>query len=515
MGDAPSRVIGAGGANSVPGPVVRARNIVKSFGATRAVRGVSLAIPSGAIVGLVGENGAGKSTLARVIAGVYAPDDGVVEIAGQVRHLRDPHEGLRAGVSLMAQEIALVPEATVEENVLLGSLPRRGPFLDRRAMRRRYRELAELTQFDIDPGARVSRLRIADQQKVEIMRALSQDALVVVMDEPAAALAADEIEHLHHAIREMSRRGTAVLLISHFLEEILDLTSQVAIMRDGELVREGPTADETVDTMVAAMVGRALATEYHERKEQAAGPVRLAVRGLTRPGVLSDVSFDVRSGEILGLAGLIGAGRSEIARCIYGADKRTAGQVTVDGITANASHPTEAIASGIFMVPESRKEQGLVAGSSITDNVTLSTLRRYSRGGWLNRKAMDTRASVLADDVDLRFKTVSQHVGTLSGGNQQKVLFARAREVQPKVLIVDEPTRGVDIAAKRAIHAKLAELAGDGVAILFISSEIEEILGVCSRVLVIHRGQVRAEFKAPYRQEDVMAAFFGQAASGT
>ncbi len=478
-----------------------------------AVRGVSLDIPEGSIVGLVGENGAGKSTLARVIAGVFAPDDGVLEIAGQVRHLKDPHDGLKAGVSLMAQEIALVPGATVEENVLLGSLPRRGPFLDRTEMRRRYLELAALTQFDINPAVRVSRLRVADQQKVEIMRALSQDARLVVMDEPSAALTADEVERLHHSIREMRRRGTAVLIVSHFLEEVLELTSRVAIMRDGELVREGPTSDETVETLVAAMVGRALAVDYHEKKEQATGPVCLSVRGLTRPGVLTDVSFDVRRGEILGLAGLIGAGRSEIARCIYGADERSAGEVTVDGAAANASHPAEAIAKGIFMVPESRKEQGLVPESSISDNLTLSTLWKYSRGGWLDRRAVDARASELAGEVDLRFQTVRQHVASLSGGNQQKILFGRAREVGPKVLIVDEPTRGVDIAAKRAIHAKLVELAAEGMAILFISSEIEEILGVCSRLLVIHRGQVHAEFRAPYRQEDVIAAFFGQRVS--
>lgn len=513
MTETSSRAIGVGGATSAPDPVVRARGIVKSFGATRAVRGVSLDIPRGAIVGLVGENGAGKSTLARVIAGVYAPDEGVIEIAGQPRHLRDPHEGIRAGVSLVAQEIALVPEATVEENVLLGSLPRRGPLLDRRALRRRFQEIAELTQFDIAPDARVSRLRIADQQKVEIMRALSLEALLVVMDEPSTALTADEIERLHHSIREMSRRGTAVLLISHFLEEVLELTSHVGIMRDGELVRQGPTSAEIVETLVAGMVGRALATDYEEMKEQASGPVRLAVRGLTRPGALSDVSFDVRSGEILGLAGLIGAGRTEIARCIFGADERSAGEVTVDGEPANATHPAEAIAKGIFMIPESRKDQGLLLGASVTDNLMLASLRRYSRAGWLAGSAMRARAAILAEEVDLRFQTVDQHVGTLSGGNQQKLLFGRARDVAPKVLIVDEPTRGVDIAAKRAIHTKLLELAAEGMAILFISSEIEEIFGVCSRLLVIHRGQVHAEFKAPYRQEDVIAAFFGQSVS--
>lgn len=490
--------------------VVSVHELVKSFGATRAVRGVTLDIPKGSIFGLVGENGAGKSTLAKLIAGIESPDSGTLSIAGHEVSLRDPHEGIKAGISMMAQEIMLVPDATIEENVLLGSMPRRGPFPNRKAMRRRYRELVELTEFDLDPTVRVGSLRVADQQKVEIMRALSQDADMIIMDEPSAALTTDEVERLHHSIREIARRGSTVLLISHFLEEVLALTDHVAIMRDGELVRVGPTGAETVDSLVASMVGRALDTDYHEAKPQADGPVRLAVSHLTRTGILDDVSFEVREGEILGLAGLIGSGRTEIARSIFGADRFDGGEILLDGEVTHISSPHDAIAKGIFMIPESRKEQGLVLGSSIADNLLLATMRRHSRGGWVLRREGRSVAADLAESVDLRFTSVAQPVGSLSGGNQQKVLFGRAAEVSPRVLIVDEPTRGVDIAAKRAIHETLEQMAASGVAVLFISSELEEVLGVCSRVLVIHHGRVQAEFKAPYDQEKVVSAFFGQ-----
>lgn len=490
--------------------VVSVRDIVKSFGATRAVRGVTLDIPKGSIFGLVGENGAGKSTLAKVMAGIESPDSGILTISGREVSLRDPHEGIKAGVSMMAQEIMLVPEATVEQNVLLGSIPRRGPFPNRKEMRRRYSDLVDLTKFDLDPKIKVGSLRIADQQKVEIMRALSQDADMIIMDEPSAALTTDEVDRLHHSIREIARRGSTVLLISHFLDEVLDLTDLVAIMRDGELVRVGPTAGETVDSLVASMVGRSLDTDYHVVRPQADGPVRLTVSGLTRTGVLDDVSFEVRAGEILGLAGLIGSGRTEIARCIFGADKFDAGEILIDGEQVHVSSPHDAIMRGMFMVPESRKEQGLVLGSSIADNLLLATHKKQSSRGWVSQRSQSAVAAKLAAAVDLRFNRVTQSVGSLSGGNQQKVLFGRAAEVGPRVLIVDEPTRGVDIAAKRAIHATLEEMAASGMAVLFISSELDEVLGVCSRVLVVHRGRIQSEFTAPFDQEAVVAAFFGQ-----
>ena len=491
-------------------PVLAARNVVKSFGATRAVRDVSLEIPTGTIFGLVGENGAGKSTLAKVFAGVETADSGDILVGGEVVTFKNPYEGIRGGVSMMAQEIMLVPEATVEENILLGSMPRRFVFPNRRAMRRRYQELVELTQFDLDPQAKVSSLRIADQQKVEIMRALSQDARLIIMDEPSAALTADEVERLHASIRQIVERGATVLLISHFLDEVLALTDRVAIMRDGELVRVSDTSTETVDSLVSGMVGKTLATEYAHVHGASERPVRLSIRNLNRPPSVVDVSFDIRAGEIVGLAGLIGSGRTEIARCIFGADTAEGGEVFLDGKALRIRSPKEAIDSGIFMVPESRKEQGLVLGASIADNLTLASLSRVTKAGVVSGRAIRKTAQRLAEDVDLRFTSIAQPAVSLSGGNQQKILFGRAIDVAPAVLIVDEPTRGVDIAAKRGIHATLQEMADAGLAVLFISSEIDEVLGVCNRVLVVHRGGIQAEFTPPYDQEVVLSAFFGK-----
>lgn len=491
-------------------PVLEARNVIKNFGATRAVRDVSLTIPAGAVFGLVGENGAGKSTLAKVFAGVHSPDSGEILVAGEAVSFKNPHEGIRGGVSMMAQEIMLVPDATVEENILLGNIPRRGIFPNRRAMRRRYQELVELTQFDLDPQAKVASLRIADQQKVEIMRALSQDARLIIMDEPSAALTADEVVRLHASIRQIVERGATVLLISHFLEEVLSLTDRVAIMRDGELVRVAETDEETVDSLVAGMVGKSLATEYASVHRAADRPVRLSVNGLNRPPAVQDVSFEIHAGEILGLAGLIGSGRSEIARCVFGADRPDGGEILVDGKPVRLRSPKEAIDEGIFMIPESRKEQGLVLGSSIADNLTLASLSRATKAGLVSGRKIRQTAKELAEKVDLRFTSIAQPAVSLSGGNQQKILFGRAVDVDPTVLIVDEPTRGVDIAAKRAIHATLQDMADAGLAVLFISSEIDEVLGVCNRVLVVHRGRIQAEFTPPYDQEVVLSAFFGK-----
>jgi simple sugar transport system ATP-binding protein/ribose transport system ATP-binding protein len=491
-------------------PVLEARNIVKTFGATRAVRDVSLSIPTGTVFGLVGENGAGKSTLAKIFAGVHSPDSGDVLVAGETVSFRNPHEGIRGGVSMMAQEIMLVPDATVEENVLLGNLPRRAFFPNRKAMRKRYEDLVELTQFDLDPRAKVATLRIADQQKVEILRALSQDARLIIMDEPSAALTADEVVRLHASIRQIVARGATVLLISHFLEEVLSLSDQVAIMRDGELVRVAATADETINSLVAGMVGKSLVTEYSSVHRAPDTAVRLSVRSLQRRPVVQDVSFDLHAGEIVGLAGLIGSGRSEIARCIFGADRITGGELLLDGRSVTVASPKHAIDQGIFMIPESRKEQGLVLGSSIADNLTLASLDKATTAGVVSGRRIKQAAKVLAEKVDLRFTSIAQPAVSLSGGNQQKILFGRAVDVAPTVLIVDEPTRGVDIAAKRGIHATLQEMADAGLAVLFISSEIDEVLGVCNRVLVVHRGRIQAEFRPPYVQEDVLAAFFGK-----
>ena len=489
--------------------LVRVHELTKTFGATRAVRSVSLSFTQGEIIGLVGENGAGKSTLAKMMAGVYTADSGSIEFNGSEVSFRSPFEALRTGIAMMAQEIMLVPDATVIENVFLGSTPRRGIFPNTSKMRSDFKELLELTKFDLDPDTVVSRLRLADQQKVEILRSLSRNAKLIIMDEPSASLTADEVARLHATIRELARRGVTIILISHFLEEVLDLTTTTIVMRDGEVVKVGPTKDETIDSLVAGMVGRSLETRYFDNDSAATHKVRFSVNGLTNAS-LHDISFEIHEGEILGLAGLIGAGRTEIARAIFGADALESGTVTLEGEQVRVSSPRDAIKQGIYMIPESRKEEGLILEASISENMMLSTLKRYQKGGSLSARKLDKRAIDLAGQVDLRYSKISQAALSLSGGNQQKILFGRAVEVAPKVLIVDEPTRGVDIAAKRAIHQTLLDLAKSGMSILFISSEIEEVLGVCDRVLVIHQGKVQAQFTAPFDQQQVVAAFFGQ-----
>lgn len=492
-----------------PTALVRLHEVSKSFGATKAVKNVSVGLPAAQIIGLVGENGAGKSTLAKMIAGVYSPDEGIIEFNGQSVEFKSPYEALKTGVSMMAQEIMLIPEATVEDNIFSGDMPARGPFPDRKKIRSEFEKLNTLTGFSLKPDVKVSSLRLADQQKVEIMRSIARNTRLIIMDEPSASLTVDEVARLHKTIKELASQGVTILLISHFLEEVLEITETVIIMRDGEVVRSGPTNLETVDTLVAGMVGRSLETRYFETQSASNNKVAISVNSICN-SFLTDVSLEIHEGEILGLAGLIGSGRTEIARAIYGADRISSGQIVVQGNRLENSGPSVAIANGIFMVPESRKEEGLFLEASITDNMMISTLDSRASKKFLKKVKLDKAAVDLAEKVDLRYTNIHQSAISLSGGNQQKILFGRAIEISPKILIVDEPTRGVDIAAKRAIHQTLLNLAKQGIAILFISSEIEEVLGVADRVLVIHRGKVQAEFSSPFDQTSVMAAFFGQ-----
>jgi simple sugar transport system ATP-binding protein/ribose transport system ATP-binding protein len=492
-----------------PTALVQLHEISKSFGATKAVKNVSVGLPAAQIIGLVGENGAGKSTLAKMIAGVYSADEGVIEFDGEPVSFKSPYEALNTGVSMMAQEIMLIPDATVEDNIFSGKMPARGMLPDRKKIRSEFEKLNNLTGFALDPDARVSTLRLADQQKVEIMRSISRNTKLIIMDEPSASLTVDEVQRLHHTIKELASKGVTILLISHFLEEVLDITQTVIVMRDGEVVRTGPTNLETVDSLVSGMVGRSLETRYFESQSASNNKVALSVQNVSN-SFLTNISFDIHEGEILGLAGLIGSGRTEIARAIYGADRITAGQLKIGGQLCEISSPSTAIKNGIFMVPESRKEEGLFLEASILDNLMISTLGERAKRKFISKSATEKAAVALAEKVDLRYNSIHQNAGSLSGGNQQKILFGRAIEIAPKILIVDEPTRGVDIAAKRAIHEILINLAKQGIAILFISSEIEEVLGVSDRVLVIHRGKVQAEFTTPFDQTNVMAAFFGQ-----
>ena len=497
---------------------VELRDISKSFGGTHALEGVSLAIGHGSIHALVGENGAGKSTLGKIISGVHSPDHGQLLLAGEPVRFRSPRDAISRGVILIAQELATVPSLTVAENVFLGVEPRQAGFQNRRELRRRYTELAASVGFELDGDANVGRLRTADQQKVEILRALCRNAQLIVMDEPTAALSRPDAEALHLVVRQLARSGTTVVLVSHFLNEVLELADEVTILRDGRLVQTVPAAGQTEDSLLSAMLGRPLDAAFPPRRlVPADAPVLLSVRGLTAPGV-NDVSFDLRAGEILGLAGLVGAGRTELARAVYQANRVGAGTVSVAGaagMVGVTGTPRTAMRAGMAMIPESRKEQGLLLGRSVLENVTLSSLAQISRAGIVRPRPERRAVRDMLTKVDVRGGGQAVAASALSGGNQQKLLFARSLLRDPLVLIADEPTRGVDVGAKRAIYELLASLTGRGLGVLLISSDVEEILGLAHRVLVMRAGQIAAEFTGDAATEAaILGAAFGATERG-
>jgi ABC-type sugar transport system ATPase subunit len=491
-------------------PLIEVRDVAKQFGGVRALDGVSVAIAAGSVHGLVGENGAGKSTLAKVIGGVLAPDSGELVVDGEPVRFRSPREALAAGIATIAQEIALVPARSVLENVFLGIEPRRLGVVDRRALRGRFAALDDRTGFGLDPDVSVGALRTAEQQKVEIVRAIARDARLILMDEPTASLTADESERLLGVIRSLAADGTAVVLVSHHLDEVLDVCEQVTVMRDGRIVRSGPAGKETAQSLVTAMVGRAVDTTYPDKQLVGSdAPVVLEARSLTRGRAVGDVSLNVRAGEIVGLAGLVGSGRTEVARLIAGADRADEGEILLDGEPLRLRHPRDAARHGIAMVPESRKEEGLLMMRSIRENATLATLPRFSRAGVVERGRERRYAQGLFERLDVRAPGTAARVGSLSGGNQQKVLFAKWLAIEPRMLIADEPTRGIDVAAKREIHGLIAELAAGGMGVLLISSEIDEVLGLAHRVLVMRGGRVVEELAGEAATEErVMRAAF-------
>jgi rhamnose transport system ATP-binding protein len=492
-------------------PCVELRGIVKRFGATIAVDGVDLEIRAGSVHALVGENGAGKSTLGKILGGVHMPDAGTIVLDDEPVTFRSPRQALERGVTMIAQELSLVPTRDVVDNVYLGLEDRRGPMLDRGRMRRRFSALVAETGIDVRSDATVGTLSVAQQQKVEILRALARDARLIIMDEPSARLSAGEVEALHAVARSLAERGTAIVYISHFLEEVLGLADVVTVMRDGRLVKTSSTSEETPDSLIVSMVGRTLAATFPERRPVAPeAPEVLRVEGVSRAGSFREVSFAVREGEIVGLAGLVGSGRSEVARAVFGVDPRDAGKVFVAGRDIPSGDVRRMIAVGVAMIPESRQDQGLLLIRPVRENVSLPYLRLFSRFGVTKRRAERTRTRALADAVDVRRASDEQPVASLSGGNQQKVLFARWLLERPRILLADEPTRGVDVAAKRAIYDLLAKLAADGVGVLLISSELEEILGLAHRIVVMREGAIVAEFAAGEATEHaVVEAAFG------
>ncbi|HMK96804.1 MAG TPA: sugar ABC transporter ATP-binding protein [Acidimicrobiales bacterium] len=491
-------------------PVLAVTGASKSFGAVRALEDVSLELYPGEAHGLVGENGAGKSTLVKILAGAHHPDKGAVQVDGKEVVLSGPAAARDAGIAVIYQEPTLFPDLTVAENVFMGRQPlRRGRRIDAKAMHHEVVELLGPLGVQLDPERIARGLSIADQQIVEIAKALSLQAKVIIMDEPTAALSAYEVERLFRVVENLRSRGAAVLFISHRLDEVFVLCQRVTVMRDGRRVLSRPVAGLSADELVRAMVGR----DVEERREGGAqrGEVVLKAERVTREGVFTDISFEVASGEIVALAGLVGAGRTEVARAVFGIDRYDAGRVLVEGKALKKGAPGVAMAAGVGLVPEDRRLQGLVMELSIADNVALPSLRRLRRFGMVRRAAENRFASEWVTRLRVRFGRYSDAAAALSGGNQQKVVLAKWLSRQPRVLIVDEPTRGIDVATKSEVHRLLTELAHNGVAVLMISSELPEVLRVADRILVMREGRLVAEFSHDQAtEESIVAAATGQ-----
>ncbi len=488
------------------------RGIRKAFGATQALEDVSLEVLTGTVHAFVGENGAGKSTLGRIIAGVFPPDGGSLVLRGTPVSFSSPRQALQQGIALVAQELALVPGLTVAENVFLGNEPRRAGVIDRGELAARFRRMCATTGFDLPADIQVRRLSIGVQQQVEILRALARDAGLVVLDEPTASLSAAEAASLHDVIRRLAGSGRTVILVSHFLSEVLELADTVTILRDGRVVRTGPAAAETEDSLISGMLGRSLGRTFPTKNPPApSAPSALTVEDLVAPGV-SGVSLTLQAGEIVGLAGLIGAGRSELARAIFGAAPASAKRLDI-GRRPHRGGPRAALDAGMAMIPESRKDDGLLLGRPVRENVSIASLARLSRLGFVRRGRETDRVGAALGKANV-VSRLEAPAGNLSGGNQQKLMFARSLLEETSVLIADEPTRGVDVGAKREIYEHLASLAASGVAILLISSEIEEILGLAHRVLVMRAGRIVAELSGPAMTEEaILNAAFGRVAA--
>jgi len=483
------------------------RGASKSFGPVVALADGTIEVRHGEIHALVGENGAGKSTLVKILAGLYIPDAGDFRIGGQTVAFKSPADSKTAGISVIYQEPTLFPDLTVAENIFIGRQPRnRVGFIDRGEMRARARDLFTTLGVPIDPDRVAAGLSIADQQIIEIAKAISLDAKVLVMDEPTAALSGIEVERLFGVARNLRDKGAGILFISHRFEEVFALCDRITVMRDGRYIGVHTTADVTVPEIVKEMVGRELGALF-PKEVAPIGATVLAVEGLTRAGVFSDITFEVRAGEIVALAGLVGAGRTEVARAIFGIDKYDAGSVTLNGRALKPHSPIAAITAGIGFVPEDRRQQGLVMELSVAKNATLTLRESLARFGLISGKR--ERAAATDWTARLQVKTSSQDyaVSTLSGGNQQKVVLAKWLATEPKLLIVDEPTRGIDVGTKAEVHRLLSDLAGRGIAIIMVSSELPEVLGMADRVLVMHEGRISEEFsREAATAENVMHA---------
>lgn len=474
-------------------PTLELKNVSKRFGPVVALRRGQITLMPGSIHALVGENGAGKSTLVKIIAGLYERDSGTFTLEGKPVNFKSTAEAKAAGIAVIYQEPTLFPDLSVTENVFMGRQPT-GAIgrIDKAKMRSEVIGLMERLGVDIDPDRPAEGLSIADQQIIEIAKAVSLDAKALIMDEPTAALSGVEVERLFQIARGLRDEGRALMFISHRFDEVFSLCDTVTVMRDGAYIATEETATTSESEIIRQMVGRDV-SDLFPKETADIGEVVLEVEGLTSTGNFSDISFSVRSGEIVALAGLVGAGRSEVARAIFGVDGYEQGKVKVGGKNLPKGNPRSAMDAGLALVPEDRRKQGLVMDASVARNAADAIRAKLTKAGLITAKAENKSAQIWARNLEVKTASLDAVAGTLSGGNQQKVVLAKWLAAEPQILIIDEPTRGIDVGTKSEVHRRMSQLAKEGMAILMISSELPEVLGMADRVLVMREGHITAE----------------------
>lgn len=467
----------------------------KVFPGVVALDGVTFSVRTGQVHALVGENGAGKSTLIKVLAGTYRPESGTMVLDGNPFAPESPHDALAAGIRSVNQELSIMPELSVAENICVERLPRKGFVVDRRAMQSEAAELLTSVGLDIKPSARAGDLGVAQRQLLEIAKALRGNPTMLLLDEPTASLTPSEVERLFSLVRALRTRGVSILYISHHLEEIFEICDRVTVMRNGKHISTNDILDTTPDELVRDMVGRDLAEQYPCDPSSRTETVALAVRDLRVRGYAQPASFDAHSGEVLGIAGLAGSGRSELLRAVFGADASNGGTISVGGRTLRSHTPKASIAQGLCMLTEDRKGEGIVPTMSVAVNITIGDLEAVTRSGTIDRAAEHRVAASLIEQHAIKVPSPESDISNLSGGNQQKVLIARWLMRQSDVLLLDEPTRGIDVGAKREIHVLLRDLARAGKSVVVVSSDMPELMGICHRIVVVSRGRIVGELE--------------------
>jgi rhamnose transport system ATP-binding protein len=499
-------------AGGPPRPLVQVSGVSKRFGGVVAIKRTDIDLYPGEVHALLGENGAGKSTLVNILAGVVQPDGGTITVNGTEVTIPNPRASRSLGISVVHQHPVVFPDLTVAENMMFAATPPRTPVgtLDLKAVQANARRAMQRLEVELDPRQLVQNLSSADQQLLEIVKALSDDTSLLILDEPTAALSKHEVEHLMTVIRRLKAQGVAILFVGHRLDEVFELADRVTVSRDGQTIITGPASDFTPESAVRHMVGRSLESVF-PKQEVGLGPVHLEVRGLTRKGAYEDVSFSVRKGEILGLAGLVGAGRTEISRGIFGLDPVDSGSILIGGEPARISSPLDAMQRGIAYVPEDRTREGAILDQSIGFNISLAVLKTLSSFGLIRQQEDRALADRYISRLGVRTSGPAQLISALSGGNQQKVVLGKWLATDPEILILDDPTKGVDVGAKSEVYKLVGEMAAQGLAIVLISNELEELLAVSDRVISFYRGTQGREFdERPFDPENVLASMTGQ-----